>query len=304
MTPFAARLHGRMEQSKSRVCLGLDPRPRLLAHTHPERHGDDRQRVAVAVTEHLLALLEATHDVVCCCKPQTAFFEALGTAGMEALAQVIDGARRLDLPVIVDAKRSDIGSTAEAYADAYLAAGGPFAGDALTVNAFLGFDSLAPFVDVATATGRGLFVLVKTSNPGSRDLQELELAAGDPLYLRLARMLSEAAAGGASGGLDDRGYGPLGAVVGATNQRDVVRDLRAALPNSILLLPGYGAQGAGPADVVDAFDSDGFGAVVSASRSLDYPLAAGGSLSDSVRASRAAAEKMRDDIQRALAERG
>ncbi len=286
-----------MAARSSRVCLGLDPRPELLEHTHPQRHGGSSSRVAAAVAEHLLALLDATHDVAACCKPQSAFFEALGPAGMDALAQVIERARSLDLPVIVDAKRGDIGSTAEAYAAAFLSDGGPFAGDALTANPFLGFDSLAPLADTAAATGRGLFVLVKTSNPGSRDFQELPLASGRPVYLHLAELLSQA---NRSLPLDDDGYGPLGAVVGATNQPEVMRELRVALRSSVLLLPGYGAQGAGAVDAVDAFDSRGFGAIVSASRSLDYPRAADGTLGASVRASREAALRMRDDIECAL----
>ncbi len=249
-------------------------------------------------------LLEATHDVVACCKPQAAFFEALGPAGWEALQQVVARAREFELPVIVDAKRGDIGSTAAAYADAYLADDAPFPADALTVNAYLGRDSLAPFVERATATGRGLFVLVKTSNPGGRDLQDLELSSGQPLYLHLASLVQEASAG-AGGGDAAGGYGPVGAVVGATNPSPVIRALRYSMPSSLLLLPGFGAQGAGAVDVVEAFDESGHGAVVSASRSLNYPdaVGAGASLAESVSAARAAAIAMRDAIEGALAAR-
>ncbi|MBX3143072.1 MAG: orotidine-5'-phosphate decarboxylase [Trueperaceae bacterium] len=294
---FAARLHAAMAARSSRVCLGLDPRPELLEHTHPDAHGGSLTRVAAAVAEHLTALLDATHDVVACCKPQSAFFEALGTAGMEALARVVAHARSLDLPVIVDAKRGDIGSTAEAYAAAFVADGGPFSGDALTVNPFLGFDSLEPLAHSARATGRGLFVLVKTSNPGSKDFQELRLASGRPVYLHLAELVDAA---NRSHALDEHGYGALGAVVGATNRRQEVRELRAALKSSVLLVPGYGAQGGAAADVVEAFDSRRLGAVISSSRTLNYPPAADGSLATNVRAARAAAIEMRDEIERAL----
>ncbi len=286
-----------MASRSSRVCLGLDPRPELLAHTHPERHGGSVAAVAKAVAEHLTALLDATHDVVACCKPQSAFFEALGPAGMEALAAVIERARAHDLPVIVDAKRGDIGSTAEAYARAFLADGAPFAGDALTVNPFLGFDALAPLANAARATGRGLLVLVKTSNPGSKDFQELRLVTGKPVYLHLAELVETA---NRAAPRDEDGYGALGAVVGATNQPEAVRELRAALSSSVLLVPGYGAQGAGAADVVEAFDARRLGAVVSSSRALNYPKAEDGSLSANVAAARAAAISMRDDIERAL----
>src|SRR5690606_2312875 len=171
--------------------------------------------------------------------------------------------RELGVPVILDAKRGDIGSTAEAYAQAYLG-DGPLAVDALTVNPYLGLDTLVPFVQAAVRGGRAVYVLVRTSNPGSRDLQGLRVEGGGSVATRLATRLADIASGLAA---DDDGYTPLGAVAGDPSD---MADVRAALPRSPLLVPGYGAQGARAGDVTAAFDRAGLGAVVNASRTLMY----------------------------------
>ena len=243
---------------------------------------------------HAREVLHATHDLIACVKPQSAFFEALGVPGLIALAQVIADARALEVPVILDAKRGDIGSTAEAYAEAYLA-DGVFAADALTVNPYLGLDTLEPFLAAAAAGGRGVFVLVKTSNPGSGDLQDAVGADGLRLHERLADALAARAEALPH---DTDGYTALGAVVGATYPRDLAA-ARARLPRSLLLVPGYGAQGGRADDVAAAFDASGLGAVVNASRALFYPTQE----DDVARATRAAAAAMRDDLNRALAAR-
>jgi orotidine-5'-phosphate decarboxylase len=291
---FAARLHARVRSLDTRVCLGVDPRPSAHPSTHPARHDHDPARTARAVVAHVRAVLDATHDLIACVKPQSAFFEALGIPGLIALAQVLADARDRGIPTILDAKRGDIGSTAEAYASAYLS-DGVFAADALTVNAYLGLDTLEPFLAATSRGGRGLFVLVKTSNPGSGELQDVIGDDGRALHERLADAL---AARSLELGPDAAGYGPLGAVVGATYPRDLAA-ARARMPQSILLVPGYGAQGGRAADVAAAFDPAGLGAVVNASRTLLYPT--GG---DDVGASRTAAQDMRDDLNRALEARG
>ncbi len=294
---FSERLHTRAAAARSVVCLGLDPRP----DAHPLTAGKaDARRTAKAVAAYLGAVLDATHDLVACCKPQSAFFEALGLPGLEALAAVMDHARSLDLPIILDAKRGDIGSTAEAYAGAYLTEG-DLAADALTVNPYLGLDTLEPFIAAAEKHGRGLFVLVRTSNPGSADLQEVRSAASEPLYLHLARALGERAA---SLPRDAHGYTSLGAVVGAT-QPAASSELRGELPASLFLVPGYGAQGGSATDAANAFDAHGRGAVVNAARSITYPAAAAAaaSLKEVGAAARAAAALMREDLAVALAAR-
>jgi orotidine-5'-phosphate decarboxylase len=292
---FSERLHERVLRLDTRVCLGIDPRPAAHPWTDPAAHAHDPARVGRAVAAYARAVLDATHDLVACVKPQSAFFEALGIPGLIALAQVIADARSRGVPVILDAKRGDIGSTAEAYAAAYLA-DGVFAADALTVNPYLGLDTLEPFLAAAEAGGRGVFVLVKTSNPGSGDLQDVATVDGGRLHERLADALARRNADMAR---DAHGYGPLGAVVGATYPRELAA-ARARLPGSILLVPGYGAQGGTAPDVAAAFDARGLGAVVNASRSLFYPTRG----DDVGSAARAAAAAMRDDLNAALARRG
>ena len=264
MAPFADRLFDRIRQTDSRICLGIDPRPDAHPLTHPDRFGGDPAQVAKAVVYYFQAVIEATQGVVACYKLQSAFFEALGIPGLIALAQLTADVRARGIPVILDAKRGDIGATAAAYAQSYLAQS-VFASDALTVSPYLGADSLEPFVTQAGNAERGLFVLVKTSNPGSGDLQDTVLEGGGRLYERAAAMVTKLA----EPYRDASGYAPVGAVVGATHP-EALRDLRARLPYSVLLVPGYGAQGGSAEDVAAAFDGDGLGAVVSSSRALTY----------------------------------
>jgi orotidine-5'-phosphate decarboxylase len=205
-------------------------------------------------------------------KPQVACYARYGVEGMRVLARTIEHARQTGLLVIVDAKCNDIGATAEAYAEAFLgqsmacgrAVSGDFAADALTVNAYLGSDGIQPFVACARQSGKGLFVLVKTSNASSGELQDLPIN-GRPLYEHLGAMV-------AAWGADQRGacgYSAVGAVVGATYPEQAKR-LRTLLPHTPFLVPGYGAQGATAADVVGCFDAQGRGALVTASRSIIF----------------------------------
>jgi len=294
---FTDRLHDRIRATDSRVCLGIDPRPALSPWTDPARHGHDAVRVAAAVEASFTAVLRASHEALACCKLQSAFFEAMGLPGLGAMAGLLRVARELALPAIVDAKRGDIGSTAEAYARAYLT-DGAFAADALTVNPYLGLDTLEPFVDAALEHGRGLFVVLKTSNPGSADLQDLALADGRRLHEALADRL---AARATDLPRDPNGYSALGVVVGATYPTALAA-LRERVPASVVLVPGYGAQGGQAEDVAAAFDADGLGAVVSASRSLTYLPAA--NERELASAASAAVREMRDAINRALDARG
>lgn len=261
---FAERLFERIKKTNSRVCLGIDPRPEAHPLTRPERFEGDPAQVARAVVYYFQSIIEATHDVVACYKPQSAFFEALGIPGLIALAQLIADIRARGIPVILDAKRGDMGSTAEAYAQAYLA-DGVFASDALTVNPYLGAEGLEPFVTQANKAGRGLFIVTKTSNSGGVDLQDMRLENGSRVYEQVADLVTKLA----EPHRGPSGYAPIGAVVGATYP-EAIAELRGRLPTSILLVPGYGAQGGGAADVAAAFDRDGLGAVVSSSRALTY----------------------------------
>ena len=264
MKPFLDQLLNRIDHHDTRVCLGIDPRPTQHPSTNPANHEGDTAQVARAVVNYFRAILEQTEDLIACTKLQSAFFERMGVAGHIALAQLIADCRSLGIPAILDAKRGDIGSTAEAYADAYLD-DGVFSSDALTVNPYLGFDTLDPFVNSAVRNGRGLFVLVKTSNAGSHDLQNLVLESGKPVYRHLAEELHKLSEHHAS----DRKFSPIGAVVAGTFP-ETLAEIRAILPRSLLLVPGFGAQGANPTAVSAAFTPGGQGAIISASRSLTY----------------------------------
>lgn len=270
---FGTRLHAAVRKRGNAVCVGLDPRwaqlPKPVQESVREKPGDVRTQQAAAYAAFCCAIIDTVADLVPVVKPQVAFFEALGPAGMAALQTVIIAARQAGLIVIADAKRGDIGTTAEAYAAAFLAGedpdSSPWPADALTVNPYLGRDTLQPFVDVAAARGAGLYVLVRTSNPQAGTLQDLT-ADGLPVYCHAAAMVEQLSAAMA---LDPTGYGSIGAVVGATYPRELV-DLRQRMPHVPLLIPGYGAQGGTAGDVAAAFDANGLGAVVNSSRGIIF----------------------------------
>jgi orotidine-5'-phosphate decarboxylase len=207
-------------------------------------------------------IVEACAPYIAAIKPQLAFFEARGLDGMRALVEVLKLARTLGLVTIADAKRGDIGTTSAAYAEAFLG-DGDFACDAITVNPYLGSDALAPFVARVRA-GRGLFVLVKTSNPSAGEFQDLE-APDRPLWEAVAERVH----GWGSDFIGVEGFTPVGAVVGATYPEHA-RRARELMPDSLILVPGYGAQGASAEDSIITARSDGLGAIVNASRSLMY----------------------------------
>ncbi|ULH16756.1 orotidine-5'-phosphate decarboxylase [Deinococcus sp. KNUC1210] len=268
---FAARLRHRTLTLNTRLCLGLDPR-------------EDAYASRAELRAHTLAVLDACAELVACVKPQLAFYEALGLWGMELLEEVCDAARARDLPIILDAKRGDIGSTAAAYARAWLS--GRHAGAALTVNPWLGFETLHPFLEAAQQGGGAVFVLVKTSNPGQADLQ------GDGSSERVAAELTAQAARLPL----EHGLSSIGAVVGATHPHELAQ-WRSRLPHAPLLLPGLGAQGAKAGDLAGAFFEDGTGAVVSASRGIQYAD------SNDVQAAVLAAQSFRDGLNAGLQRR-
>lgn len=269
MERFAERLAAAVRERANPVVVGLDPRWQQLPE--PLRHGADAnsaQERAAAYEKFCRGVIDVVAPLVPAVKPQAAFFEELGPPGLLALWNVIRHARERGLIVILDGKRGDIGSTAEAYAHAYLGGDehGRWAADALTVNPYLGGDTLDPFVANAAEHGTGFFVLVKTSNPGSGQFQDLAIAQDNrPLYRHVAdyvERLSGAVIGPA-------GYGSIGAVVGATYPQQLA-ELRATMPHAWLLIPGYGSQGATASDVAAGFDSRGLGAIVNNSRGIIF----------------------------------
>ena len=263
---FSGRLHSAVRRCGNPVLVGLDPRwDQLPDEFHTRDATGDRPAMAEAFRDFCCRVIDVVAPLVPAVKPQAAFFEQLGPDGMQSLAQVIHYAREKGLLIILDGKRNDIGSTATAYADAYLGATDSAWGvDALTVSPYLGDDSLSPFVEVATQRAAGLFVLVKTSNPGGKLFQDL-VADQLPVYQHVARHVAQLAAHG----MDDCGYGAIGAVVGATYPEQL-QQLRHVMPQSWLLVPGFGSQGGTAHDVAGAFDEYGLGAIVNNSRGIIF----------------------------------
>ncbi len=262
---FGDRLYEAVAQKRSTVCVGLDPRWESLPHVlSGQVAANDWQQMARQTTLFCCEVLDAVADVVPVVKPQAAFFEQLGPHGMQCLAEVIEHARKLGLLVLLDGKRGDIGSTAEGYAEAYLGEDSPWRCDALTVNPYLGDDTLLPFFERASSTGTGIFVLVKTSNPGSKFLQDLACPEGR-IYNRVAATVE----GLSLSTQGKSGYGIVGAVTGATYPQELAA-LRGQMPSSWLLIPGYGAQGGAAADVRPGFDANNSGAIVNSSRGIIF----------------------------------
>ena len=267
---FAERLAAAVRLRRTPAIVGLDPRLAQLPEPILKacQNGDLEQQAA-AFKEFCCGVIDVVASLVPAVKPQAAFFEELGPHGMAALAEVIAYARRLQLLVILDGKRNDIGSTAEAYARGYLGPQSPWGADALTVSPYLGDDSLTPFVDVARERDGGLFILAKTSNPGGGQFQDLMAenlgGVSRPLYRHVAEHIERLAAAD----VGESGYGSVGAVVGATYPEQLV-ELRSAMPHAWILIPGFGSQGATARDVAAGFDSRGLGAIVNNSRGIIF----------------------------------
>jgi orotidine-5'-phosphate decarboxylase len=265
MKPFADRLADVVREKRTAAVVGLDPRYDSLpaALRTVDRREDHRARASTFV-DFSRGVIDVVAPLVPAVKPQAAFFEELGAAGCAALAEVILYAHQRGLLVILDGKRNDIGSTAEAYARGYLGPNSPWGADALTVNPYLGDDGLQPFVDTARANSAGIFVLVKTSNPGGAQFQDL-IAAHKPIYRYVALHVARLNAAD----LGESGFGAAGAVVGATYPDQLV-ELRELMPQSWLLIPGYGSQGGTARDVAGGFRADGLGAIVNNSRGIIF----------------------------------
>jgi orotidine-5'-phosphate decarboxylase len=288
---FGDRVAAAVDTKRSQLVVGLDPRPELLP---VELRGDihrSRAAAADAVARFCRGLIDAVAPYVVGVKAQLACFEMLGADGVRAFEDVCDYARAANLVVIADAKRGDIGSTARAYADAYLERREdmPPPVDALTVSPYLGSDSIEPFLAACRRSGNGIFCLVKTSNAGSADLQDAVLSDGRRLWHQVAELVD-------SWGQDlvgERGLSSVGAVVGATYPR-AVAEARKLMPQAILLLPGVGAQGGTPADVARAFTSGPASALIPVSRSVIYAFRVDGA--DWRTAAAGAAARLRDEV--------
>ncbi len=312
MINFADRLLLEIKHKSNPTIMGLDPQlshvPEFIRRQVEHEIEDPLEAAAESVFRFNCGLIDAVADIVPAVKPQMAFYEVYGAAGMRAFQRTCAYAKERDLMVVADGKRGDIGSTAAAYARAYLGRTELSDGmstklydiDALTVNAYLGFDGVEPFLNFSAGGEKGIFILVRTSNPSAGDLQDLALDDG--------RLVFEAMADKVKGWgelfVGELGYSAVGAVVGATWPKQA-KTLRSRMPNTLILVPGYGAQGASGEDVAVNFDENGRGAIVNASRSLmcAYLNESGCDPQDYAGACRRAAIKMREDLNQAIENR-
>ncbi|MDB2700658.1 orotidine-5'-phosphate decarboxylase [Alphaproteobacteria bacterium] len=266
---FGDKLVKKIRDTKSFLCLGIDPHLDLIPNIFGLK--DNSSNIVTKVEKFCFSLLDASHEFVPAIKPQVALFEQLGPDGMRLLSSLSKYAHSKGLLVIMDAKRGDIGSTSQAYANAYLGRNAPFPSDALTVNPWLGIDSLEPFFTKASETGSGLFILAHTSNKGSKDIQEMPLTIGIKCYEHLANLLKPII----KKHMGILGLSSIGVVSGATFKEEALA-LRKMLPSAPFLIPGYGAQGASAKDACAPLIQDlvhpdlkNFG-LINASRSIAF----------------------------------
>lgn len=296
-------LQEKIRAVKNPTVAGLDARieyvPEYLRKEAFAQYGVGLKGACEAIYQFNVGLIDALCDIVPAVKPQSAYYENLGWQGMEMLERTIRYAKEKGLFVIADIKRGDIGSTATAYAEGWLSGARiedqtlkSFDADCVTLNGYMGSDSIKPFLEAAKGEDKCAFVLVKTSNPGSGELQDVKAADGRTVYEVMGE-LNEAIAAGTEG---KYGFTMAGAVTGATYPQQI-QDLRARLPHTFFLVPGYGAQGGTAADVKHAFDAQGHGAIVNSSRGIMCAWKkTGGDGHDFAQAARNAALAMRDDI--------
>ena len=263
-------LVNKIKEMNNPTVIGLDPRYDMLPNCIKSKYGTDVKSVCEGILEYNKALIDATYDIVPAVKPQIAFYEMFGVDGIACFKETCRYAKEKGMIVIADVKRGDIGSTAAGYSNAYL--GETLVGDKkesfydidfVTVNPYLGVDGIKPFIEDCKKYGKGIFILVKTSNPSSSELQDLRLESGETVYEKVAGLVSywgEELIG-------ESGYSSVGAVVGATHPTQL-KELRALMPNAFFLIPGYGAQGGKAGDIALGFDENGIGGIVNASRSL------------------------------------
>lgn len=311
---FADRLLEAIEKKRNPSVVGLDPQLELIPpHFIDAGEAVFRNSVSGAARifeRYFLELLDHIHEIAPAVKPNKAFWEAYGPDGVVAYRRLVDYAKSLGLVVITDSKRNDIGSTAEAYADGLIGEVKLFEGstpvddvDATTVNAYLGSDGVKPFLKWCREKGKGIFVLAKTSNKSSGELQDLELKDGRRVYEAMADLINQ----WGSDLYGDSGYSSVGAVVGATFPEQAA-SIRKRIPQALILVPGYGAQGGGAEGVVPSFNEDGRGAIVNSSRGVIYaykePKYASYGPERFGDAARQAAIDMRDDIVGALKRHG
>jgi len=302
MTHFGDRLTNRISELSNPTVVGLDPRlaqiPEFIKDAAMEEYGETTEGVAEAIIDFNMGLIDALHDIVPAVKPQIAFYECYGHHGLRAYEETIKYAQEKGMIVIGDVKRSDIGSTSEAYANGHLGMVDVFGTpektidtDSITLVPFFGTDGIEAFTKVCSKQDKGVFIMVRSSNPSADEIQGQAL--GDQLMDEHIATLVE---GWGRELIGESGFSSVGAVVGATYPEEA-RTLRNLMPNQIFLVPGYGAQGGGAADVKPCFHENGTGAIVNSSRGIIFAYQKEGKPEEAyAEAARAAAIAMKDDL--------
>lgn len=301
------RLIEKIKETNNPTVMGLDPRYEMLPKCITDKYSQDLEGVAKAIVEFNKKLIDETCDIIPAVKPQIAFYEMYGIPGMQAFKETCDYAKEKGMVVISDIKRGDIGSTATGYSNAFLgrtpigeSQEAIYDVDFVTVNPYMGTDCVKPFIEDCKKYDKGLFILVKTSNPSSGELQDLKLETGEEIYKRVADLVEtwgEELRG-------EHGYSSVAAVVGATYPKQL-EDLRKKATHTFFLIPGYGAQGGKAEDIALAFDKNGLGGIVNASRSLMCAYKSERwkdefGEEDYAKATRAEAIRMRDELNSAI----
>ena len=297
----------KIKQTNNPTVMGLDPRYEMLPKCVTSKYSQDLEGVAKAIVEYNKTLIDATYDVIPAIKPQIAFYEMFGIPGMEAFKETCKYAKEKGMVVIADIKRGDIGSTAQGYSNAFLGRTpigekeeAIYDVDFVTVNPYMGTDCVKPFIEDCKKYDKGIFILVKTSNPSSGELQDLKLENNKEVYIQVAELVEK-------WGEELRGkygYSSVAAVVGATYPEQL-EQIRKIAPHTYFLIPGYGAQGGKANDIALGFDSNGLGGIVNASRSLMCAYKSDRwkeqyKEEEYAKATRAEAIRMRDELNQAI----
>lgn len=260
----------KIKEMQNPTVMGLDPRYEMIPEVIRDKYPQTLEGVAKAIVEFNKKLIDATYDIIPAVKPQIAFYEMYGLEGVKAFEETCKYAKQKGMIVIADIKRGDIGTTAKAYSNAFLGKTqigdkeeSIFDVDFVTLNPYMGLDSVKPFIEDCINYNKGVFILAKTSNPSSGDLQDVKLEDGEEVYIKVAKLIKE-------WGKDlvgEIGYSSVAAVVGATYPNQL-EQIRKVAPNTFFLIPGYGAQGGKAEDIALAFDKNGLGGIVNSSRGL------------------------------------
>lgn len=264
------KLIKKIQETQNPTVMGLDPRYEMLPQCVASKYAQDLEGAAKAIIEYNKALIDATYDIIPAIKPQIAFYEMFGIEGMKAFKETCEYAKQKGMIVIADIKRGDIGSTAQGYSNAFLGKTkigekeeSIFDVDFVTINPYMGTDCVKPFVEDCKKYGKGVFILVKTSNPSSGEIQDVKTENGEEIYTKVAQLVEkwgEELRG-------EYGYSSIAAVVGATYPEQL-KQIRKTAPHTYFLIPGYGAQGGKAEDIALGFDNKGLGGIINASRSL------------------------------------